>query len=382
MNASATRWLFEDPGSGTRLFRVCAAIALGLHALLALGRRGIHGGGDLIPHLRLIQLTQAQPGIHNTYAPGYHLLGALLEPLLGFEGYTKLFSLAAAALMILGFRSFQRAARLPDAASALFALTPYLLSLTTCTPKIEAAGYGVLLFGLGALLHRRWLAVAWLLGLCFLLHTASALLFGLAAGVLCLARRERRGLVALLGGCALATPLVAAQLAAGCSLPEALLFARGGYARGLHEGVLPGNWPWLLPLANPVAVVAAVLGARALWDRDRALAILSGVLVMVYLNNVWLAPFDLRTLVTPLRGLSLLAIPVAIGAGTFAASRPRIGTWVVGLSLLWALFSSVRVVPEACFVRRIAVAEIAPVSVERCLFVWRAPSPGRARGRR
>jgi hypothetical protein len=376
MSAAALRWLAAEPGSGTRLFRLCAAVSLGLQAALALGRQGIHGGGDLVPHLRLIQLTQEQLGIHNIYAPGYHLLGALLEPVLGFEGYTKLFSLAAAALLILGFRSFQRAAALPDAASALFALTPYLLSLSLCTPKVEAAGYGVLLFGLGALLRGRSLALVLLLALCFVLHTASALLFGLAAGVLCLARRDLRGLVALAAGTLLALPLVAAQLAAGCSLSEALLFAQGGYARDLHESVLPGKWPWILPLANPVALVAAALGARALWDRERALAILCGVLVALYLNNFWLAPFDLRTLVTPIRGLSLLAIPVAIAAGVFAASRPRAGVWVAGLSLVWALVSAVWVVPEACFVRRIAAAEIAPVRVERCLFVWRGPDPG------
>lgn len=382
MSAAALRWLQSEPGSGTRLFRVCAAVALGLHAVLALGRQGIHGGGDLVPHLRLIQLTQEQPGIHNTYAPGYHLLGALLEPLLGFEGYTKLFSLAAAALLIAGFRSFQRAARLPDAASALFALTPYLLALTHCTPKVEAAGDAVLLFGLGALLRGRWLLLGLLLALCFVLHTASALLFGLAAGVLCLARRELRGLVALAAGTVLAAPLVLAQLAAGCSLPEALLFAEGGYARGLHESVLPGKWPWILPLANPVAVVAAVFGARALWDRERPLAIFCGVLVALYLNNFWLAPFDIRTLVTPIRGLSLLAIPVAIAAGVFAVSRPRVGLWVAGLSLAWALVSTVWVVPEACFVRRIAAVEIAPVMVERCLFVWREPPAPRTGGRR
>lgn len=366
---------------GSRLFWLCAGAALAIHVALAFGREGIWGGGDLVPHLRLIQLTQQQPGIHNTYAPAYHLLGAALEPVLGFALYTKLFSLLAAVVLIAGFRSFQQAAGLPDASAALFALTPYLLALSHCTPKIEAAGYGILLYGLGALLRGRRVAVAVTLALAFWVHTASALLYGLSGGVLALARRDARGLAALAAGTLLASPLMAAQVAAGCSFLQALLFDRGGYSRGLHERVVPDNWPWLLPLANPIAVAAAVVGARRTWATQRALAILCAVLLVAYANNLWLAPFGARTLVTLLRGLSLLAIPVAIAAGVFVAARPQRKLWVVGLSLVWAIFSSVRVIPEACFVRPIAGAEIGSARVERCAFLWRRTleSPGRSR---
>jgi hypothetical protein len=212
------------------------------------------------------------------------------------------------------------------------------------------------------------------LGATFSVHTASALLFGLAGGALCLARRDLRGLAALAGGTLLATPLVAAQVAAGCSLGEALLFAPGGYARGLHESLVPRNWPWLLPLANPFAAGAALLGAVGLWRRQRPLGILCLALVLLYLNNVWLAPFGARTLVTLLRGLSLLAIPVAVAAGSWASRDAGTRAWLVGLSAAWALLASVWVVPNACFVREIHAAEIGAVEVQRCSFQWRHPA--------
>jgi hypothetical protein len=37
--------------------------------------------------------------------------------------------------------------------------------------------------------------------------------------------------------------------------------------------------------------------------------------VLLYFNNMWLAPFGQRTAVSLLRGLSILAIPVAVAAG-------------------------------------------------------------------
>lgn len=375
--------LYDGPRAPAILFWLAAALALALHAVLGFGREGIWGGGDLLPHLRLMELTRSEPGLHNTYAPAYHGLGAVLAPLLGLQLYTRLFGLAAAVLSIAGFRAFQRAAGLPDAAAALFALTPYLLSLSWCTPRVEAAGYGLLLLGLAALLRERprWAALA--LAATFAVHTASALLFGLAGGVLCLARRDGRGLAALAVGTLLASPLVLAHLAAGCSFAEALLFAPGGYARSLREDLVPPNWPWLLPLLNPVAALAALLGAAALWRRQRAVAILCGVLVLLYLNNLWLAPLGRRTLVTLLRGLSLLAIPVTVSAGIFAARSPRTRLWVIGLSAAWALFASVAVVPRACFVRQIDPAELRGVEVERCSFRWRqsrAFRPGASAG--
>jgi len=358
---------------GGWLFWSAAGLALALHGLLIFGRAGLWGGGDLVPHLRLVEEIAEHPGLHNTYAPAYHLLGALFAPLVGLDVYPRIFALAAAVLLIAGFRSFQRAAGLPDLCSALFVLTPYVLALSWCTPRVEAAGYGLLLLGLSFLLRERRIALALALGASFYVHTASALLFGICAGVLALARRDVRSLAALAAGTLLALPLVSAHLAAGCSLAEALLFARGGYTRALHEAVVPENWRWLVPLANPVALLAALAGAPAVWRRHRALALLCAVMCVLYLNNVWLAPFERRTLLTLLRGLSLLAIPIAISAGVLAATRPRAGLALAAITALWAVFAAIRVVPEACFVRPIALAEVGNVEVARCRFVWRAP---------
>ncbi len=356
------------------LFPPAAALALLLHAWLALGREGLVGGGDLVAHLGLIRATQQAPGLHNPYAPAYHLVGALAEPALGAAGYAAAAALGGAALLIFGFRSLQRASGLPDAAAALFALTPYLLSLSWCTPRIEAWGYGLLLFGLGAQLRGRRAALAGLLAASFWVHTASALLFGLAAGVLALWRRDARDLRALAAGSLGAAPLVASHLAAGCTLSEALLFSAGGYSRALSEPLLPANAAFLIPLANPLGLLAAALGARSLARRSRALAALCALFLALYLSNFWLAPLGLRTLVTPLRGLSLLAIPVALAAGALCADRPRAGPWLVALSAAFALAAPLWLVPRACFVRAISETEVDSVEVDRCHFRWTAPA--------
>ena len=362
----------SGPARSPRLAWGCIGLAVLLHALLLFGRDGLWGGGDLVPHLRLIQAVAISPGLYNPYAPAYHWLGAALAPAIGFVLYTRLFALAAALLLIAGFRSFQRAASLPDACTALFALTPFLLSLSWCVPRVEAAGYALLLFGLGFLLRARYLALAAAVAACFYVHTAAALLFGLAAGVLALARRDLRALAALAAGSLGALPLVLAHLGAGCSFAQALLFAPGGYARSLDEGLLPPQWPWLAPLANPVALLAAALGARALWRRSRPLAWLAAALAAFWATNFWLAPFGIRTLVSPLRGLSVLAIPVAVSAGLWAAERARREAVLLGLSAALAAISVPLVVPHACYVRRIALAEIEGVHVNRCEFLWRA----------
>lgn len=362
--------------STPELFWPAAGTALALHAWLALGRDGLVGGGDLVPHLALIRATELAPGIYNPYAPAYHLVGALVVPWIGAAAYLSAVALIGAVALIAGFRALQLAARLPDAAAAIFALTPYLLSLSWCTPRIEAIGYGLLLLGLAAQLRGRRTALAWLLAACFWVHTASALLFGIAAGALALLRRDARDLAALALGSLGAAPLVAAHLAAGCSVPEAFLFAAGGYSRALREPLLPENGVWLAPLANPAALLAALAGAGALWRRSRVLAGLCALLFALYLNNFWLAPFGQRTLVTPLRGLSLLAIPVAIAAGALCDERPRIARGLVAVSVLWALASPLWLVPKACFVRPIALAEIDGVAVDRCSFRWTAPARG------
>ncbi len=169
-------------------------------------------------------------------------------------------------------------------------------------------------------------------------------------------------------------PLLAAHLSAGCSIPETFLFAHGGYARALTEPLIPSNWPWILPLAGPVGVLAAGLGARELWRHHRAVGILCAVLLCLYFNNLWLAPFEARTLVTLLRGLSLLAIPIAIAAGLYAARSPKHAALTLGTAAVFSIVAGLWVVPQACFVRRIDLGEIAAVSVDRCQFLWRAPT--------
>jgi hypothetical protein len=353
-----------------------------LHGILGFGRDGIVGGSDLLPHLKLIQAVTVSPGLYNTYAPAYHWLGGALAPVLGLELYAKGFGFAAALFLIAGFRSFQRAAGLPDACTALFALTPFLLAYSWCTPRVEAAGYGLLLFGLGFLVRGQRAALALAVAACFYVHTASALLFGLSAGALALARRDPRALAALGVGALGAVPLLAAHAAAGCTIPQALLFAQGGYSLSLHDPLVPANWRWLAPLINPLALAAAGLGARATWRTHRPVAWLALLLAVLYGCNLWLAPLGVRTLVTLLRGLSVLAIPVAIAAGIWAAGGPRRTLALLGLSAVYAVVSVPAVVPKACFVRPILLEEIDGLHVERCEFLWRAAQhpPAERRG--
>jgi hypothetical protein len=152
------------------------------------------------------------------------------------------------------------------------------------------------------------------------------------------------------------------------------MLARGGFSPVAGTPVVPPNWPWLLPLANPASLVAAGLGAASTWRRNRPIAILCCLFIFLYFNNLWLAPFDIRTLVTLLRGLPLLAIPVAIAAGVFATRSARTAVCVVGLAAVVALASVPTAIPNACFTKRIDLAEIAGTTVERCIFRWHMPA--------
>ncbi len=176
----------ESVVGGTTLFRLCTGFALLLHALRLFGREGLHGGADLLPHLRLIQLLGDGPALNTTYAPLYHFVGALLVPLVGLELYPKVFAFLCVATLLAGFRAFQTAARLPDECAALFALFPFLFTLSWCLPKVEAGGYGLALFGLASLLRGRWKWVLLILPLTVLTHTASALFLGFLHGVFAL----------------------------------------------------------------------------------------------------------------------------------------------------------------------------------------------------
>jgi len=359
--------------AGRLWFWGSATAALALHALLLFGGEGLHGGGDLGPHLRLIQRMGDAPALRNVYPPAYHALGALLAPWVGLALFPKLFALASAAALIGGFRTFQRAAGLPDAAAAIFAWAPYTFALSWCLPKIEVAGYALALAALGQLSRRRYPALALLVVATFAVHTAAALFLGLCGGVMALAQRDRRALLALAAGTLAATPLFAAHLAAGCTLAQALLFSHGDYLRTADRPGSLANWASLLALASPVALGAALFGAPALWRERRPVALTCGVVVALYLNELWLAPFGARTTLDLMRGLTVLAVPVSIAAGIGLAKHPRWAAAVIAACAVWAIGVAALVVPGSCSVRPIDLAGVEALSVDRCTFRWKAP---------
>lgn len=358
----------------TRRFRASAALALVLQALIAFGWPGLHGGEDLVPHLRLVERTAEAPGLHNVYAPAFHVLGALLAPAVGIAHWPGLFAFLGAAALLAGYRYFQRSAGLPAASAALFCFVPYLLSLSWCIPKIEAAGYALTLVGLGLLLRDRHVLVSIVLALAFLVHTAAALILGLAGGVLALARRDVRGLAALGGGTLLASPLFAAHLAAGCTLREAFLFSRDDYLRDVAPWSFATDPGGLLLLAGPIALALAMLGAAPLWRRSRPVAITCAALLVVYANEIWLTPFGMGTTLDLRRGLTVLAIPLASSAGMALAARPRLELPALALSGVFLVFASLFVVQRACYVRAVDVAETRELVVQRCVFRWSGPA--------
>jgi hypothetical protein len=349
----------EPTDRGKRLFRFSAAGALAIHAALLLGVDGIQGGADLRPHLRLIQLMGEAPAVRSVYAPAYHGLGGLLATWIGLGAYAKLFAFAAAAALIAGFRSFQRSARLPDLAAALFAWSPYAFALTWCA----------------RLLERRYAALALALAGTFLVHTAAALFLGLAGGVLALTRRDGRALLALAAGSVAAAPLFASHLAAGCSLAQAFLFSSGDYLRQAGASTSPAMWDRIAVLCGPIAVGAAVVGAPSLWRRDRRLAALCAVVVALYLNELWLAPFGAATTLNLLRGLTLLAFATAVCGGGALADRPRIAVPALCACALFSAAAAWTVVPRACFVTSFTSAEVSNTAVDRCTFRWHDTRP-------
>ncbi|NQZ95466.1 MAG: hypothetical protein HRU01_03050 [Myxococcales bacterium] len=363
----------EGADRGDRLFRASAAVALLLHAWLLASADGLRGGVDLLAHLRLMEAMGADPALRSVYAPAFHGFGAVFAPVVGLEIVPRMFAFVGACAWIGGFRFFQRAVGLPAESSALFALAPYAFGFSACLPKVEAAGYGFLCVGLGLLHTRRYVGAAVVVALTFWIHTASALLLGLAGGVLALASGDRRALVSLAVGALLASPLQLAHLAAGCSLPEALRLTRVDYLiKGRTSNL--ANWVPLLVLANPLALIAAGLGARALWRSQRPIAVLSAVLAVIYFNELWLAPFGQRISLDLLRGLSVLALPVAIAGGIGLAARRSLAPWWIALCVLWAIGASISAVPRVCFTRPISLSEIRGLEVSRCSFSWRGPN--------
>ena len=363
----------RDPGDpGDRWFWACAALALALHAWLLVQRPGLWGGADLFLHLRLIELFATEPALRSVYPPVYHALGALLAPAVGLAAYTKLFAFAAAVVYIAGFRSFQRAAALPAASAALAALWPYAFSLSWCIPKVEAAGFGIAFFAMGRLIRRRYVGAALALAATFWVHTLAALFLGFAGGVWAIVARDRRALVALAAGSLGFAPLFAAHLAAGCSPDGALMLSQNLRPTASWSSAEVADV--IAPLASPPMLALALLGARPLWARDRALAILCAALAVLYLNELWLAPFPTRTALDLLRGLSMLGVPVAVAGGLAIAGRPRAAPWLLGVCALWSVGSVFLVVPRSCYTREIGVDELRGLEVARCRIFWRGPA--------
>jgi hypothetical protein len=314
------------------------------------------------------------PALRSVYPPAFHVIVAGLAPLLGADAAVKTFTWLAAACLLFGFRFFQRAAGLPDAAAAIFAWAPYGFALSWCLPKVEAAGYGVAFAGLGLLLRRRHLAAGAALMLAFSVHTAAALFLGLCGGILAVAERDRRSLLALAGGTLLASPLFAAHLAAGCSLAQALLFNQGDYLRRAAGWSSLAAWPRLAALASPVAMMFAAAGARRLWQEHRTPALLACAVLVLYTNELWLAPLGTRTTLDLLRGLTLLAFPVASAAGCFAAAgSPRRALAVTAACAVWAGGAVTLALPGSCHRVPVDLEAVQSLVVDRCSFHWRAP---------
>jgi hypothetical protein len=367
--------------SGPGLFRASAIAALALHAALLWGRPGVHGGGDLRPHLRLIQRVAEDPGLYNVYPPAYHAIGALLSPLVDPGAYVQAFGWLAAAALIAAFRVFQRSAGLPDAAAALFAWAPYSFALTWCLPKIEVAGYACALLGLAALCRDRHVLASLALLAAFFVHTAAALFLGLCGGVLALARRDLRGLAALAVGSIFALPLVGAHLAAGCSLAQALLFSEGDYLRAAPRATDPSHYLRALLLANPIALLLAGRGTPSLLRGHREIAYVCAVIALLYANELWLLPFGARTTLDLVRGLTVFAVPVSIAAGVALRGRPRLALATVAASAVLNLGVLRFTVPGTCVSQPIDLASVGQIEVQRCMFRWRGPQPwGRVEG--
>jgi hypothetical protein len=366
----------SDTAQDRRLFLASAGAALCLHAWLLFADPALAGGADLVPHLRLIGQMREAPALRSVYAPAFHAAAALLAAALGVPLAVKVLSLLSAAALIAGFRSFQRAAGLPGAAAALFPWTPYLFALSWCLPKVEGAGYALAFAGLASLLRGRLPAAAAWLAATFLVHTAAGLVFGLCGGVLALARRDVRALGALAAGALAASPLLALHLAAGCSLREALLFSPGDYLRAAGRWSSAGSAGRIAVLAGPIGVAAALLGAPRLWREHRDAAVLSVAVAALCLNELWLAPFGVATTLNLLRALSLLALPVAAGAGVFAAAHRGLAPALVAACAGFALTAALLAVPGSCHREPVDAAHVAATQVDRCAFRWRiTPSP-------
>jgi hypothetical protein len=321
----------------------------------------------------MTELMGQVPAIRNVYPPGYHAIGALLSPWVGLAAFPKVFAVAAAVLSIGAFRFFQRSAGLPDHAAVLFALWPYSFTLSWTLPKIEVGGYALIFLTLGLLHHRRYGAVALLVTMSFWLHTGTAFLLGVCGVVLALARSDGRALLALALGSLGALPLLGSHLAAGCSLQQALLFAEGDYLHAARAHGTLDRWPLTLALASPPILGAALLGAPAIWRLHRPIALLGAALVLLYLQELWMAPFGFTTTFDLVRGLAMLALPASVAAGVHLARHPRLFPWLLAAAALWCAGATFTVAKQPLFWRSVALEEIRDLQMARCRFGWSAP---------
>ena len=101
------------------------------------------------------------------------------------------------------------------------------------------------------------------------------------------------------------------------------------------------------------------------------IAVLCIVVGALYLNELWLAPFSARTTLDLLRGLTILAFPVAAAAGVALARRPAVAAGAVAGSAALAVLAALLVVPAVCVSKPIEIAEIESFDVDRCTFRWR-----------
>ena len=101
------------------------------------------------------------------------------------------------------------------------------------------------------------------------------------------------------------------------------------------------------------------------------MALVCGLIVALYLNELWLAPFGVRTTLDALRALTILAIPVAAAAGLAVHGSRARSLGLLAASAALAIATTFTVVPVACVSKPIDVAEIERFDVDRCMFRWR-----------
>ena len=86
-------------------------------------------------------------------------------------------------------------------------------------------------------------------------------------------------------------------------------------------------------------------------------------------------PFGARTTLNLLRGLTVLAFPVAAAAGVFLADRPRAARAVLVASAVWALGCAWLALPGSCHREPVDWVQQDRLVVDRCTFRWAVTAP-------